>query len=111
MGWPFTPILQRALAPWRWRYSFCTARYGVAIGDSFAQGVSSDFLQGSLAHNPGYSAVRVRVGDRSEFAIRPADRNRAVVYRRQGDQMVKGTVDLDFPIYPGDTVVILERWF
>jgi polysaccharide export outer membrane protein len=34
-----------------------------------------------------------------------------VVYRRQGDQMVKGTVDLDFPIYPGDTVVILERWF
>ena len=40
-----------------------------------------------------------------------ADRGRAVVYRRQGDQMVKGTVDLDFPLYPGDTVVILERWF
>lgn len=40
-----------------------------------------------------------------------ADRNRVVVYRRQGDQMIKGTVDLDFPIYPGDTVVVLERWF
>ena len=40
-----------------------------------------------------------------------ADRSRAVVYRRQGDQMVKGNVELDFPIYPGDTIVILERWF
>ncbi len=40
-----------------------------------------------------------------------ADRERAVVYRRQGDQMVKGPVDLDFPIYPGDTIVVSERWF
>ena len=28
-----------------------------------------------------------------------ADRSRATVYRRQGKQMVKGTVSLDFPIY------------
>ncbi|MEO5808151.1 polysaccharide biosynthesis/export family protein [Devosia sp.] len=40
-----------------------------------------------------------------------ADRNRATVYRRQGSQMAKGNVDLDYPIYPGDTVVIGERWF
>ena len=40
-----------------------------------------------------------------------ADRDRAVVYRRQGNQMVKGTVNLDFAIYPGDTVVVMERWF
>jgi polysaccharide biosynthesis/export protein len=40
-----------------------------------------------------------------------ADRDRAVVYRRQGNQMVKGTVNLDFPLQPGDTVVISERWF
>jgi polysaccharide export outer membrane protein len=40
-----------------------------------------------------------------------ADRGRAIVYRRQGEQMVKGTVDLDYPIYPGDTVVVIERWF
>ena len=40
-----------------------------------------------------------------------ADRTRAVVYRRQGDEMVKSGVELDFPIYPGDTIVILERWF
>lgn len=40
-----------------------------------------------------------------------ADRTRAIVYRRQGAEMVKGTVKLDFPIYPGDTVVVSERWF
>jgi polysaccharide export outer membrane protein len=33
------------------------------------------------------------------------------VYRRQGNQMVKSTVDLDHPIQPGDTIVVLERWF
>jgi polysaccharide export outer membrane protein len=40
-----------------------------------------------------------------------ANRGKAVVYRRQGDQMVKGSVDLDFPIFPGDTIVVQERWF
>jgi polysaccharide export outer membrane protein len=39
-----------------------------------------------------------------------ADRTRAVVYRRHGKEMVKGVVRLDFPIYPGDTIVISERW-
>lgn len=39
-----------------------------------------------------------------------ADRTRAIVYRRQGNQMVKGIVNLDFPIYPGDTIVVSERW-
>jgi len=39
-----------------------------------------------------------------------ADRSRATIYRRQGKQMVKGTVSLDFPIYPSDTIVIGERW-
>ena len=39
-----------------------------------------------------------------------ADRTRAIVYRRQGKEMVKGVVQLDFPIYPGDTIVISERW-
>ena len=39
-----------------------------------------------------------------------ADRNRAIIYRPQGKQMVKGIVGLDFPIYPGDTIVISERW-
>jgi polysaccharide export outer membrane protein len=39
-----------------------------------------------------------------------ADTGHAIVYRRQGNQMVKGTVDLDFPVQPGDTIVIPERW-
>jgi polysaccharide export outer membrane protein len=39
-----------------------------------------------------------------------ADRDRAIVYRRQGANMAKGTVDLDFPIYPGDTIVVIDRW-
>jgi polysaccharide biosynthesis/export protein len=25
--------------------------------------------------------------------------------------MAKGSVDLDFPIFPGDTIVVQERWF
>ncbi|KKB09318.1 polysaccharide biosynthesis/export family protein [Devosia chinhatensis] len=40
-----------------------------------------------------------------------ADRDKVVVYRRQGNQMARSAVDLDFPIFPGDTVVISERWF
>lgn len=40
-----------------------------------------------------------------------ADRDSAIVYRRQGAEMVKGNVGLDFPIYPGDTIVVQERWF
>ena len=39
-----------------------------------------------------------------------ADRSTAIVYRRRGHVMVKTRVDLDFPIYPGDTIVVLERW-
>jgi polysaccharide biosynthesis/export protein len=39
-----------------------------------------------------------------------ANRSTAVIYRQQGKTMVKGSVGLDFPIYPGDTVVIGERW-
>jgi polysaccharide export outer membrane protein len=34
-----------------------------------------------------------------------------MVYRRQGSEMVKGNVNLDFPIFPGDTIVVQERWF
>jgi polysaccharide biosynthesis/export protein len=39
-----------------------------------------------------------------------AQRQRATIYRKVGDQMQKSVVDLDFPIYPGDTIVISERW-
>ena len=39
-----------------------------------------------------------------------AQRQRATIYRKAGGQMQKRVVDLDFPIYPGDTIVIAERW-
>lgn len=39
-----------------------------------------------------------------------ANRQRATVYRKVGQVMQKSVVDLDFPIYPGDTIVISERW-
>ena len=39
-----------------------------------------------------------------------AQRERATIYRKRGEQMQKSVVDLDFPIFPGDTIVISERW-
>lgn len=40
-----------------------------------------------------------------------ANRQNVMVYRVQGGQTVKSSVDLDFPIFPGDTIVVPERWF
>jgi polysaccharide export outer membrane protein len=39
-----------------------------------------------------------------------ANRGRATLYRRVGAEMQERVVDLDFPIFPGDTIVIAERW-
>jgi len=73
------------------------------------------FIQGEIGNAGQFQyvygmTVRAAISTAGGFSD-TADRGRAVVYRRQGDQMVKGTVDLDFPIYPGDTIVVLERWF
>ena len=73
------------------------------------------FIQGEVKNAGQFQyvygmTVRAAISTSGGFSD-TADRNSAVVYRRQGDQMVKGTVDLDFPIYPGDTIVVLERWF
>ncbi|WIY54034.1 polysaccharide biosynthesis/export family protein [Devosia sp. YIM 151766] len=64
---------------------------------------------GQFPYVPGMS-VRAAISTAGGFT-ETADRNRAVVYRQQDNQMVKGNVELDFPIYPGDTVVVSERWF
>ena len=73
------------------------------------------FIQGAVKNAGQFPyvygmTVRAAISTAGGFSD-TADRNRAMVYRRQGDQMAKGTVDLDFPIFPGDTIVILERWF
>jgi len=73
------------------------------------------FIQGEVRNSGQFPyvygmTVRAAVSTAGGFTD-TADRDRAIVYRRQGNQMVKGTVDLDFPIFPGDTVVLTERWF
>lgn len=73
------------------------------------------FIQGEVGNAGQFPyvygmTVRAAISTAGGFSD-TADRNRAVVYRRQGSQMVKGSVDLDFPIYPGDTIVVQERWF
>lgn len=73
------------------------------------------FIQGEIGNSGQFPyvygmTVRAAISTAGGFSD-TADRTRALVYRRQGEQMVKGNVDLDFPIFPGDTIVILERWF
>lgn len=76
------------------------ARYAVAMGDAFAHGGSPELLAHSLAHNPGYIAVRVRLGDRAEFAIRPDDRARADAIRETVERIPASDPDLDAPAFP-----------
>jgi polysaccharide export outer membrane protein len=73
------------------------------------------FIQGAVATDGQYAyvygmTVRAAISTAGGYS-ETADRTSAIVYRRQGNEMIKGTVDLDFPIFPGDTVVVLERWF
>ena len=73
------------------------------------------FIQGAVKTAGQFAyvygmTVRAAISTAGGFSD-TADRSRAILYRRQGQEMAKGTVDLDFPIYPGDTVVISERWF
>jgi polysaccharide export outer membrane protein len=72
------------------------------------------FIQGAIKNAGQFSYVygmtaRAAISTAGGFSD-TADRTHAIVYRRQGKEMVKGSVDLDFPIYPGDTIVIQERW-
>lgn len=73
------------------------------------------YIQGEVAGSGQYPyvygmTVRAAVSTAGGYTD-TANRTLAVVYRRQGDTMVKGRVGLDFQIYPGDTVVIEERFF
>lgn len=72
------------------------------------------FIQGAVQTGGQFPyiygmTVRAAISTAGGFSD-TADRSRAIVYRRQGNEMVKGVVGLDFPIYPGDTIVISERW-
>jgi polysaccharide export outer membrane protein len=72
------------------------------------------FIQGAVK-NAGQFAYAPQMTVRAAISTAggytdTANRSRATIYRKDGDQMQKATVDLDFPIYPGDTIVIAERW-
>lgn len=72
------------------------------------------FIQGAVGSSGQFPyvygmTVRAAISAAGGFS-ETANRNSATIYRRQGDEMVKGTVQLDFPILPGDTVVVSERW-
>jgi polysaccharide export outer membrane protein len=63
---------------------------------------------GQFAYVPGMT-IRAAVSTAGGYSD-TANRSRATIYRKDADQMQKASVDLDFPIYPGDTIVIAERW-
>lgn len=73
------------------------------------------FLQGAVRNSGQFTyvygmTVRAAIsaaGGHTETA----NRSNAVIYRRQSNEMTRGTVGLDFPLLPGDTIVISERWF
>jgi polysaccharide export outer membrane protein len=72
------------------------------------------FIQGAVKQGGQFPyvygmTVRAAISTAGGFSD-TADRGRAIIYRRQGKEMVKGIVNLDFPIFPGDTIVVSERW-
>jgi polysaccharide export outer membrane protein len=72
------------------------------------------FIQGAVKGGGQFPyvsgmTVRAAISTAGGYAD-TANRSRATIYRKLGDQMQKSDVDLDFPIYPGDTIVIAERW-
>lgn len=73
------------------------------------------FIQGEVKSSGQFPyvygmTVRAAISTAGGFT-ETADRSSAVIYRRQGNEMAKASVDLDFPIIPGDTIVVQERWF
>jgi polysaccharide biosynthesis/export protein len=72
------------------------------------------FIQGAVRMGGQFTyvsgmTVRAAVSTAGGYSD-TANRVRATIYRKVGDQMQKSVVDLDFPIFPGDTIVIAERW-
>jgi len=73
------------------------------------------FIQGQVASSGQYPyvyamTIRAAVSTAGGYT-ETAQRTFAYVFRRQGGEMVRSKVGLDFIIIPGDTVVIEERWF
>jgi len=72
------------------------------------------FIQGEITNSGQFPYVygmtaRAAISTAGGFKD-TADRSHVTIYRRNGDQMMKTRANLDFPIQPGDTVVVSERW-
>lgn len=72
------------------------------------------FIQGEVTTSGQFPyvygmTVRAAISTAGGFTD-TANRTKVVVYRPQGSKMIKGEVGLDFPIRPGDTIVVLDRW-
>lgn len=72
------------------------------------------FIQGAIKNGGQFAYVygmtaRAAISTAGGFTD-TANRNQVVIYRRQGSEMIKGVVNLDFPIFPGDTIVVSDRW-
>ena len=72
------------------------------------------FIQGEV-NTSGQFAYVYGITVRSAISIAggfkdTADCTRVTIYRKAGTEMTKAKVGLDFPLQPGDTVVVGERW-
>lgn len=72
------------------------------------------FIQGAVSNSGQFAYIygmtaRAAISSAGGFSD-TANRNSVTIYRRVGAEMVKGNVALDFPIQPGDTIVVSERW-
>jgi len=63
---------------------------------------------GQFPYVPGLT-VRAAIATAGGYTD-TANRTRVALYRKAGDVMEKISADLDFPVMPGDTLVISERW-
>ncbi|WP_029040209.1 polysaccharide biosynthesis/export family protein [Cucumibacter marinus] len=72
------------------------------------------YIQGAVSASGQYPYVpgmTVRGAVSTAGGYEPtANESYAILYRRTGEEIAKGKVALDFPVQPGDTVVIAERW-
>ncbi len=72
------------------------------------------FIQGEVAASGQYPyvygmSVRAAISTAGGFSD-TAERTRVNIFRPRGSQVIKGVVGMDFPIQPGDTIVVLQRW-
>ena len=72
------------------------------------------FIQGEVVSAGQYPyvygmSVRAAISTAGGFTD-TANRTRVLIYRPNGNQMIRKSVGLDFPVRPDDTIVVLDRW-